>query len=158
MSATSNFLIFRLGEQFFAFNVSYVREVIEYTQITPIPLAPKFIEGIINLRGNAIPIIDLKKKFELGSTSVTLNTSIVILEIVINNEMATIGAIVDDVKDVVEIDNKSIELPPSIGIKIHPRYIEGIYKYNNDFAIIVNIKKVFSLEELDGIANIESEK
>ncbi len=158
MSATSNFLIFRLGEQFFAFNVSYVREVIEYTQITPIPLAPKFIEGIINLRGNAIPIIDLKKKFELGSTSVTLNTSIVILEIVINNEMATIGAIVDDVKDVVEIDNKSIELPPSIGIKIHPRYIEGIYKYNNDFAIIVNIKKVFSLEELDGIANIEPEK
>ena len=155
MSNYMNLLTFKLGGQFFAFNINFVREVIEFSKITYIPLAPEYIEGIINLRGSAIPIIDLRKKLKIAKSEITPNTSIVILEIRLNNEIATVGAIVDEVKDVVEIDEESLESAPAIGMKIHPEYVEGITKYNNEFIIVVNIGKVFSFEELDEIKSFE---
>ncbi len=158
MGEKVNFLLFKLGEQSFAFEINFVKEVIEYRKITQIPLAPEPIEGIINLRGNAIPVVDLRKKLKISIKEITIETSIIIMEIKFSEETAIIGAIVDEVNDVVELNIDEIEPAPSMGMKIHPKYVNGILNLNNNFVIVVNIEKVFSIEELDEIKSYDPEK
>ncbi|HOP50779.1 MAG TPA: chemotaxis protein CheW [Ignavibacteriales bacterium] len=153
ISETRQYLTFELDKEIFAIDVSQVKEVLDYTKITKIPRTPDFMLGVINLRGSVVPVIDIRKKFGMNISEVTINTCIIVLEINYENELLTIGALADSVKEVFELEPKDIEPAPKIGTKMNIEFIKGMGKKNDEFVIILDINKIFSQTELDFISN-----
>ena len=148
VSNTGQFLTFKLDEEIYALDITQVREVLDYTDITRVPKMPEFMRGVINLRGGVVPVIDLRLKFELNITENTVDTCIVIMEITLDNETTLIGALADSVQEVISLDSEQIEPPPKIGTRLNTEFIKGMGKKNDDFIILLDIDKVFSSEEL----------
>jgi purine-binding chemotaxis protein CheW len=146
---TTQYLAFRLENEIFAFDISKVREVLEFDSITKVPQTPDMMKGVINLRGAVVPVIDMRIKFGMSETEKTVNTVIIIIEIELDGTSTMIGALVDSVQEVIDLDSKHIEPPPKIGTKLNTEYIKGMGKQDNQFLIILDIEKVFSSEELD---------
>jgi purine-binding chemotaxis protein CheW len=144
-------LTFTLAGELFALDIGSVREILDYTEITKIPQTPEFMRGVVNLRGNAIPVIDLRLKFGLGATERTLNTRIIIIEVVADGEMTVLGSMADSVKEVYETESGRIDPPPRMGAKINTAFIRGIGKKDDKFIIVLDIGKVFSEEELSSV-------
>jgi len=151
-STMEKFLTFVLGNEFFALDICSVREILDMTGITRIPQSPPFMRGVVNVRGNAVPVIDMRMKFGLGRIETTLNTRIVIIEIARDQDVTVIGAIADSVKEVLELETGKIDPPPKIGTRIKADFIRGIGKHNEKFILILDIGKVFSHEELATMA------
>ncbi len=152
---TERFLTLTLGDELFALDIYSVREILDMTDITRIPQTPEFMLGVVNVRGNAVPVIDLRLKFGMEKGETTLNTRIVILEIKRGEEMSTIGAMADSVKEVLELESDRIDPPPRMGASIRSDFIRGIGKQDNKFILILDINKVFSAEELEAVAAFE---
>lgn len=146
---TSQYLAFSLDKEVFAFDISKVREVLEYTNVTKVPQTPDMMKGVINLRGSVVPVIDMCVKFGMGETEKTVNTVSIIIEIELDNEVTMIGALVDSVKEVIDLDEAHIEPPPRIGTKLNTECIKGMGKQKDQFVIILDIEKIFSSEDLD---------
>jgi len=146
---TDQFLAFKLGDEVFAFDISKVREVLEYDGVTKVPQTPEMMVGVINLRGSVVPVIDMRTKFGMGETEKTVNTVIIIIEVELDNESTMIGALVDSVKEVMDLDAAHIEPPPSLGTRLNTEFIRGMGKQDNQFIIILDIERVFSAEELE---------
>jgi purine-binding chemotaxis protein CheW len=142
------YLTFMLGDEVFALDVSQVREVLDLTTITRVPRAPEFMRGVINVRGSVVPVVDMRVKFGLPQTDDTSDTRIVVMELVLDGEMATLGALADSVHEVVEIEPGQIEPPPKIGMRWKTEFIRGIGKHNGEFVIILDVDRVFSVDEL----------
>lgn len=155
--ATNQYLTFFLDEDLFALDIASVREVLDYTNITRIPKTPEFMRGVINLRGKAVPVVDLRLKFGMGETERTVNTCIIIVEVEIDGEKTIMGALADSVQEVFELDPETIEPPPKLGTKIRSDFIKGMGKYNDKFIIILDINKVFSVEELSLVQDVQGE-
>ncbi|MGA1847319.1 chemotaxis protein CheW [Deferribacter abyssi] len=147
--ALNQFVIFTLLDEKFAIDIMKVDEIIRMMEITPIPKANYFIEGIINLRGKVIPVIDLKKKLGLEETEYTKTTRI----IVVNIRNKKIGVIVDSVDEVVRIDDNKIEDAPAVSSGIDDNFVTGVAKTDKGLIIIIDIEKVFSEEETDSLSN-----
>jgi len=145
----NQYLAFHLEKEVFAFDISRVREVLEFTAVTKVPQTPDMMKGVINLRGSVVPVVDLRIKFGMGETEKTVNTVIIIIEIELDKTSTMIGALVDSVKEVIDLDSEHIEQPPKIGTKLNTEFIKGMGKQDNQFLIILDIEKVFSSEELD---------
>lgn len=143
-----SYLTFQLNDELFSVNVGKVIEILEVPKLTKVPQAPDYMAGVINLRGNVLPVIDTKIKFGLGVTTLQQKTCIVVLEVSIEDETLYVGALVDSVLDVLELVGDKILPPPTVGIKYRPEFIVGIGKVNEDFIMILNIDKVFSTDEL----------
>ena len=143
-----SYLTFKLGEETFAANVSKVLNILEMTKITEVPQAPPYMKGVINLRGSVLPVIDTKVKFSMGKTEFSTNTCILVLEIDIDQETIHVGAIVDSVQEVLEIEDEQIQPPPSIGTKYRSEFIEGMVKTDDEFIMVLDMDKVFSADEL----------
>jgi purine-binding chemotaxis protein CheW len=143
-----SYLTFTLNEESFAINVARVIEILEVPRITKIPKAPDYMKGVINLRGNVLPIIDTRIKFSMPSTENTIDTCIIVLEIDIEDEQIIIGAIVDSVKEVVEFSDMDIKPSPAIGTQYNAEFIEGIVKLNDKFSMILDIGKIFSVNDI----------
>jgi purine-binding chemotaxis protein CheW len=143
------FLTFKLGEEIFGIDVSQVREILDYINITKIPQTPEFMCGVINLRGNVVPVVDMRIKFRMGQAERTVNTCIVVVEITIDNDKTILGALVDTVQEVFDLESKDIEPAPKIGTSLKTEFIKGMGKKDNKFIIILDIDKVFSVEELE---------
>lgn len=143
-----SYLTFKLGEETFAANVSKVLNILEMTKITEVPQAPPYMKGVINLRGSVLPVIDTKVKFSMGKTEFSTNTCILVLEIDIDQETIHVGAIVDSVQEVLEIEDAQIQPPPSIGTKYRSEFIEGMVKTDDEFIMVLDMDKVFSADEL----------
>nr|WP_272881619.1 chemotaxis protein CheW [Fundidesulfovibrio soli] len=141
-------MTFTLGEEVFALDIASVREVLEYTAITKVPRTPEYIRGVINLRGRAVPVVDVRLKFGMASTQRTVNTCIIIVEVDLGGETTVLGALSDSVKEVMDIEPENIEPAPRIGTSIKADFIKGIGKHGEDFIILLDIDKVFSEEEL----------
>ncbi len=148
MLETNQYLAFKLEEEVFAFDISKVREVLEYSQITKVPQTPDMMKGVINLRGSVVPVIDMRIKFGMGETDITVNTVIIIIEIQIDDDNTMIGALVDSVKEVTDLDGDHIEPPPKIGTKLSTEFIMGMGKQDDQFIIILDIERVFSMDDL----------
>ncbi|KAF0095976.1 MAG: purine-binding chemotaxis protein CheW [Puniceicoccaceae bacterium 5H] len=151
MNATmesAQYLTFRLGDEEFAINVTQVREVLELTQITKVPTAPDYMRGVVNVRGSAIPVVDLRRKFGLPPVTDTVNSRIIVLELELDGEMTTLGGIADSVHDVVEFEEASVNPPPSIAMRWRTEFIRGMGKRDTGFVIILDIAAVFSSNEL----------
>jgi purine-binding chemotaxis protein CheW len=147
---SSPLLTLRLGEAMFALDVAQVREILDVTSITKVPRAPEFMRGVINVRGSVVPVVDLRLKFGLPPTPVTVDTRIVVMEIALDGELITIGAMADAVHDVMELDLASIEEPPNIGAQWNADFIKGIGKHKDEFIILLDVDKIFSSNEITG--------
>ncbi len=154
----NSYLTFRLGDELFAANVSKVLNILEMTKVTKVPKAPPYLKGVINLRGAVLPLVDTRIKFEMSETEFTPNTCILVLDININGESVHVGALVDSVQEVVELDDADILPPPSIGTRYKPEFIEGVAKLGDEFAMILNMDLIFSTDELSILKESVSEE
>jgi purine-binding chemotaxis protein CheW len=143
-----SYLTFKLGEEIFGANVAKVLNILEMTKITKVPKSPPYMKGVINLRGSVLPLIDTRIKFDMPETEYTANTCILVLDIDLNGEPVHVGALVDSVQEVIEIDDAQIQPPPSIGSKYRSEFIEGMAKINEDFIMLLNMDLIFSTSEL----------
>ncbi|MBU0995032.1 MAG: chemotaxis protein CheW [Proteobacteria bacterium] len=148
VSTTHQYLTFMLDEETYALDISRVREVLDFTEVTKVPRMPDFMRGVINLRGGVVPVVDLRLKFGMSKTQKTVDTCIIIMEIAIDDEVTLIGTLADSVKEVLNLESDQIEPPPKIGTRLKTEFIKGMGKKNNDFIIILDIDRVFSAEEL----------
>lgn len=144
----NQFLTFTLGKEIFALDISTVREVLELTSVTKIPRTPGFMRGVINLRGHAVPVVDMRSKLGMSVGKETVDTCIIIVEIQFENETTVMGALVDSVREVFEMTPDTIEPAPKMGAAINAEYIRGMGRQNDEFIIIIDISKIFSAEEL----------
>ena len=163
-TAPSQYLTFALGSEMFAVGILNVKEIIEYGNLTEIPMMPTFIRGVINLRGSVVPVIDLAARFGGRPTEVGKRTCIVIVEVAdeIGDQISShdIGIMVDAVSEVLDIPGSEIEPPPTFGARIRADFIFGMGKVAGKFVIILNINKVLSIEEiaqLTGTAGVPAE-
>jgi purine-binding chemotaxis protein CheW len=148
MYETSQYLTFTLGEEVFALDIGTVREVLELTAITRIPRTPEFMRGVINLRGRAVPVLELRRKFGMEPVADTVSTCIIIVEAELEGEGAVIGALVDSVREVIEIPAEAIEPAPRMGTAVRQDFIRGMGHRNDGFVIILDGNRIFSVEEL----------
>jgi purine-binding chemotaxis protein CheW len=154
LEQTNQFLTFLLGGDVFAINILNIREILEYSPLTPVPMTPNFIAGVLNLRGSVVPIINLALRFDKPDAEITKRTSIVIVEITHEDQNLEIGVIVDIVNEVIEIPE--IEAAPSFGASIRTDFIEGMGKVNDAFTIILNLNHVLSVDELSMLQESQS--
>ena len=153
---TNKYLTFILGEEYYAIDVSKVKEVLELQPITKVPKTPDFMRGVINVRGGVVPVLDFRRKFDMESIEPTVDTCIIVLEVKMNEEQIVLGAIADSVEQVYEIPPHQIEPPPKIGTKLESDFIEGMGRYKDNFIIILNIDKIFTAEEITAAAATQS--
>ncbi len=158
ITETTQYLTFNLDNEAFALDIGKVREVLDYTRITKVPQTPDFMLGVINLRGSVVPVVDMRLKFGMTSSEVTVNTCIVIVEIDLEGETTILGALADSVQEVIELDPENIEPPPRMGTRLKTRFIKGMGKRDDQFIIILDIDKVFSTEELSLAQNMSEER
>lgn len=148
------YLTFSLGGEVFALGILNVKEIIEFGNVTEIPMMPAFIRGVINLRGAVVPVIDLSARFGGKNSTVSRRTCIVIVEIESEDGKQDLGVIVDAVNEVLEIPRAEIEPPPAFGAKIRADFIQGMGKVDGRFVIILNVDRVLSTEEIAMLTRI----
>ena len=144
----TQYLTFKLEEEIFALDISKVREVLDFTAITKVPRTPEFMRGVINLRGNVVPVVDMRLKFGMTKTENTVNTCIIIVEIYLDGETTVLGALADAVQEVIDLGAGQIEPAPKIGTRLKTDFIQGMGKRDEGFIIILDIDRVFSADEL----------
>ena len=140
----TQYITFRLGSELFAIDVASVREVLDLSQITHVPTAPPFMRGVVNVRGSAIPVVDLRLKFGLPVAADTANTRILVLELKIDGEIAVLGGIADSVHEVIELAPAQIAPPPTIAMRWRSEFIQGMGKRGDEFIILLDIAAVFA--------------
>ena len=148
ITETSQYMTFKLGAELFAINVAQVREVLEVAQITKVPTAPRYMRGVVNVRGQSTPVVDLRLKFGLPESADTVHTRIIVMELDLDGEPTVLGGIADSVHEVIELEPGSINPPPRIAMRWRTDFIQGMGKRGDDFIIILDVNSVFSSEEL----------
>lgn len=148
ITETRQYLTFKLDDEVFALDVSRVREILEVTKVTKVPRTPDFMRGVINLRGGVVPVFDMRLKFGLEPIVQTVNTCIVVVEILAEQEAIILGALVDSVQEVFELDPEQIEPAPKIGLHLRTEFMKGMGKKDERFIIILDADKVFACEDL----------
>ncbi|MBN2486592.1 MAG: purine-binding chemotaxis protein CheW [Bacteroidales bacterium] len=145
---THSYLSFNIGSEIFAANVKNVINILEMSKITKVPKSPDYLKGVINLRGSVLPVVDTRIKFGLAETSYTINTCILVLEVVTGTETLRLGAIVDSVQEVFELNNNEILPAPAIGTNYKTDVLIGITRRDNNLIMILDVDKVFAVEEI----------
>lgn len=148
---TSQYLTFNLGDEVFALEINKVREVLDFTNITKIPRTPDFMKGVINLRGNVVPVIDLRLNLGMDAIERTVDTCIVIVEVDMDGDTLHIGALADSVQEVVGIDAEQIEPAPRLGTQLNTDFIKGMGKRDETFVIILDIDRVLSVDDFSAL-------
>lgn len=156
ITETRQYMTFRLGDELFAIDVAQVREVLEVPQITKVPTAPDYMRGVVNVRGQATPAVDLRVRFGLPKGTDTVHTRIVVMELELDGEAAVLGGIADSVHEVIELDPASIEPPPRIALRWRTEFIRGMGRRGDDFIIILDVNAVFSSEELARVGEVSA--
>ena len=144
----TQYLTFKLAEEVYALDIGKVREVLDFTTVTKVPRTPDFMRGVINLRGSVVPVVDLRLKFGMSATEKTVNTCVIITEVTVDGDTTVLGCLADSVQEVLDLEPEQISAPPKIGTKLRTEFIRGMGKRDDRFIIILDIDKVFSLEEL----------
>ncbi|MBI5440748.1 MAG: purine-binding chemotaxis protein CheW [Deltaproteobacteria bacterium] len=149
ITESSQYLTFTLDEELFALEIAKVREVLEFTTVTKVPRTPEFMRGVINLRGNVVPVVDLRLKFGMSRTEKCISTCVIIVEVEIDGESTILGALADSVQEVLELEPQQIDPPPRIGTRLDTTFIKGMGKRDDRFIILLNVDRVFTAEELE---------
>lgn len=147
-STISQYMTFKLGNELFAINVAQVREVLEVSTITRVPTAPNYMRGVVNVRGKAIPVVDLRLRFGLTPAADTVSTRTIVMELLLDGETTVLGGIADSVHEVIELDPANINPPPRIAMRWRTEFIQGMGRRGDDFIIILDVNAVFASEEV----------
>ncbi len=151
ITETALYLTFKLEDELFALDVYQVREVLDIADITKVPKSLDFMRGVINVRGSVVPVMDLRTKFDMEQAENTIDTRTIVMELNMDGETTVLGALADSVHEVIELEPDAIEPPPRIGTRWRTEFIKGVGKRDDDFIIILDIDRVFSVEELNAI-------
>lgn len=147
ITETSQYLTFKLGEENYAVDVANIREILDCTTITKVPRAPEFMRGVINLRGSVVPVVDMRLKFGMSRSENPVNSCIIVVEMLLDDEIILVGALADSVQEVLELEPERIEPAPKIGAALNAEFIRGMGKNNEQFIMILDMDKVFSFGE-----------
>ncbi len=150
------YLTFALGPEEYGLEILKVREIIGYMDITAVPQTPEYVKGVINLRGQVIPVIDLRAKFGMETTDVTEETCIIVVEISQSNHNISTGIVVDHVSEVLDIAGEDIEESPQFGASVNTDFILGMGKIGDTVKILLDIDEVLSGDNLDSLASSSS--
>jgi len=157
-NSVQQFLTFVLSDEVYGIGILHIREIIEYANLTVVPLMPDFISGVINLRGNVVPVVNLARRFEQKPKDIGKRTSIVIIDIQDNDEESVeIGIVVDIVNEVIELADSEIAAPPTFGTKIRADFIQGMGKIDDKLMILLDVNHVLSIEELSAVVGVTDE-
>jgi len=157
ITETCQYMTFKLGDELFAINVAQVREVLEVPQITKVPTAPQYMRGVVNVRGQSIPVVDLRLRFGLPKATETLQTRIIVMELALDGEVAVLGGMADSVHEVIELEPGNINPPPKIAMRWRSEFIQGMGKRGEEFIIILDFNSVFSSDELTLVRELAPE-
>ena len=141
---------YKLGEETYGINVMQVQEVLRHTEIAPVPGAPEYVLGIINLRGNVVTVIDTRLRFGLPSSDISDSTRIVIIE----SDDQVVGILVDSVAEVVYLRSSEIDSAPNVGTEESAKFIQGVSNRDGELLILVDLNKLLNDEEWAEITNI----
>lgn len=141
-------LSFVLDGDWFGVEISGIQEVLEYRQVAKVPRTPDFMLGVINLRGKVIPVVDLRRHFQMKLAEPTVDSCIIIVHVEIDGEETPLGIMADRVQEVVEIAVEDINPPPRIGNRINGAFIYGMARHEEQFIILLRLSRVFSADEL----------
>lgn len=156
IAQTDQYLTFTLAEETFAIEIVKVREVIDYVHVTRVPRMPAYLRGVINLRGSVVPVIDLKLILGMPSIEKTVDTCVIIAEVMIDGEALHLGMLADSVQEVIDVNPNQIDPPPKLGSMLDTKFIRGMGKRDEGFFIILNIDRVLSVDEIAGIEAVKS--
>jgi len=145
-------LTFHLAGEEYAIGILKVKEIIEYGTLTVVPQTPPFVRGVINLRGNVVPVVDLAIKFGMAQSPITDRTCIVIVEVALDGEHAVMGLMADSVSQVIDLPPGDILPPPAFGTRIKADFLHGMAKSANKFLLILDIDKLLGADALYGPA------
>ncbi|MDH4164336.1 MAG: chemotaxis protein CheW [Nitrospirota bacterium] len=149
----TQYLTFSLGDELFALDIAKVREVLDYTTVTRVPRMPAYMLGVINLRGTVVPVVDLRSKFGTDVRGNSVNTCIIISEVLVDGKITVLGALADSVQEVVDLDLENIAPAPRIGSRLNTDFIKGIGRQNDRFIVMLDIDRVFSAGDLDTVTD-----
>ena len=150
-------LTFDLSGEELAVPVLNIREIIRYGKLTRMPMVPEFIEGVINLRGSVVPVINLSAKFGLKKTEADKRTCIIIMEIEMSKGNVIMGIVVDKVLQVIAIPEGNIEPSPTLGANIQTNFIKGMARIEDGFIVILDVSKALSVEEIAMVSDMHKE-
>ena len=144
----TKYLTFNVNDGRYGVSIAGVKEIIEYPSLTQVPMTPEFIRGVINLRGNVVPVIDLAARLGQSSKEITKRTCVIIVEPEVDEEKTDVGFVVDAVYEVVNIPDEDIEAAPAFGAEIQTDFIQGMAKRKEEFVILLEMDRVLSIDEL----------
>ncbi len=153
---TTQFLTFTLSDDIFALDIRKVREVLDFTTVTKVPRMPDFMRGVINLRGSVVPVVDLRLRFRMSMTEKMVNTCVIITEVMMDGDTTILECLADSVQEVLELEPEQISPVPKIST-IRTDIITGIGKRNGRFIILLDIDRIFSLDELISVQTTREE-
>lgn len=145
--SSQQYVTFSLGEELFGVEVSRTREILSLTPVTSVPQTPEYLLGVINLRGQVVPVVDMRLKLGLTAGADTEDTCIIVVDVQIDGEVITVGALADAVREVMDIRSDQIEPPPRLGTRLNTEFINGMGKVDEQFMILLNIDKIFNSDE-----------
>lgn len=148
------YLVFTLNSETFAIDILQIREIIEFGELTSVPMTPPTLRGVINLRGAVVPVIDLSARFGRGSARVGRRSCIVIVEVDTENGTQTLGVMVDGVNEVLEIPAADIEPAPAFGARIRTDFIAGMARIDDRFVILLDVSRVLSVDEISALGSL----
>jgi purine-binding chemotaxis protein CheW len=153
----AQYLTFMLAGEMFAIGILAIKEIIEYSSLTPVPMMPSSVRGVINLRGAVVPVMDLLARFGKPPSPVTKRSCIVIVEVANTDERQVIGVAVDAVNEVLDIAPDDIEPPPAFGARLRSDFIHGMGKVKGKFVILLDLDHALSMDEIAALTPAASE-
>lgn len=153
LQTKSHYLSIKLDEELFALSVHTVLEVLEKQHVTKVPNVPEFIKGVINFRGEILPVIEARQKFNMPQRPTDAKYVIVVLDLKIKDRNLQIGIVADGVNDVLELDSNEIKSVPEMGTNYNTEFLSGMVKIDSGFLMLLNVERVFSSEEINLINN-----
>lgn len=157
-SRGGKYLTFALGREEYGIAILKVREIIGRMDITAVPRTPEYVKGVINLRGQVIPVIDLRAKFGMEAVEATDETCVVVVEIDRNGRTMSTGLVVDRVKEVLNIAEESVEETPNLGASVDAQFIRGIGKVGTAVKILLDIDRVLTASEAQALTGADEVK
>lgn len=151
LGKAGKYLTFALGPEEYGLEILKVREIIGYMSITAVPQTPDYVEGVINLRGQVIPVVDIRTLFGMNSKEITEETCIIVVEVFRENQTFSTGVVVDQVSEVLDIKAEDIEEAPQLGSSINTDFILGMGKVSDTVKILLDIDKVLDCSELTSL-------
>lgn len=142
------YLTFTLGNENFALNVEHVEKILEFQPVTEVPKAPEYMLGVFNLRGDVIPLVDTRIKFGMPKTEISSSTCVLVITINSEGDTIKLGALVDNVSEVVKYNTKDLLTIPTVGKQNKTEFLHGVMKLNDKFVLLLNADKIFSVDEI----------